>query len=40
MKKTREDIQMNKSIEVGENYIFIGKDIFNNLNTFSNIKIP
>ena len=40
MRKTIEDIQMIKSIEEGENYIFIGKDIFNNLNTFSNIKRP
>mgnify|MGYP006916102000 CR=1 FL=1 len=30
MRKTIEDIQMIKSIKERENYIFIGKDIFNN----------
>ena len=38
MNKTIEDIEMIKSIGVGENYIFIDKNIFNVLNTFSNIK--
>ena len=40
MKKTIEDIEMIKSIEVGENYIFIDKNIFIILKTFSNIKKP